>query len=101
MLKTGLKNYDMHGKLSKIFKLLGSCGLIYLLALTSCESDVVKLDRGDRLFIDTTASKEMNRLAPELDKWCTDSSPVLIKKLTDSLVLVREQEILQKSYQGQ
>lgn len=82
----GLKNIKI--------TLLFLCVIICL--STSCGEEGVKIDRADRFFIDTTANKEINKVSVEMDKWCKDSSDFLVKKLTDSLVIVREQEIMQK-----
>ena len=64
---------------------------------TACKQEAVKLNRDDRERIDTLAQKEIIRITPELDRYCHDSASILRKHYVDSLLIVREQEILQKS----
>ena len=64
---------------------------------TACKDEAVKLTRDDREMIDTLAQKEINGITPDLDRYCRDSAPILRKQYVDSLIIVREQEILQKS----
>ncbi len=64
---------------------------------TACKDEAVKLNRDDRDRIDTLAQKEIVRITPELDRYCRDSAAILRKHYVDSLLIVREQEILQKS----
>jgi hypothetical protein len=64
---------------------------------TACKQEAVKLNRDDREMIDTLAQKEIVRITPELDRYCRDSAAILRKHYVDSLLIVREQEILQKS----
>ncbi len=63
---------------------------------TACKQEAVKLTRDDRERIDTLSQKEIVRITPELDGYCRDSAPILRKRYVDSLLIVREQEILQK-----
>ena len=79
--------------------------LIFILTLlafasilpTACKDEAVKLTRDDREMIDTLSQKEIVRITPELDGYCRDSAPILRKHYIDSLLIVREQEILQKT----
>jgi hypothetical protein len=64
---------------------------------TACKEEAVKLTRADRDAIDTLVQKQVVQITPELDRYCRDSSPILRKKYVDSLLLVRQQEILQQS----
>jgi hypothetical protein len=64
---------------------------------TACKEEAVKLTRADRDMIDTLVQKQVTQITPELDRYCRDSSPILRKKYVDSLLLVRQQEILQQS----
>ena len=64
---------------------------------TACKQEAVKLTRDDRERIDTLSQKEIVRITPELDRYCRDSAAILRKHYVDSLLIVREQEILQKS----
>jgi hypothetical protein len=64
---------------------------------TACKEEAVKLTRADRDAIDTIVQKNIVQITPELDRYCRDSSPILRKQYMDSLLLVRQQEILQQS----
>jgi hypothetical protein len=64
---------------------------------TACKEEAVKLTRADRDAIDTIVQKNIVQITPELDRYCRDSSPILRKKYVDSLLIVRQQEILQQS----
>jgi hypothetical protein len=70
---------------------------------SSCNTEGgVKLTPDDRYRIDTLTSRQMAALSTELDTWCKDSTPVFKQHFVDSLVIVREQEILkQTSTMGQ
>ncbi len=76
---------------------------IFLLALSfllfpSCHTEgVVKLTSDDRFRIDTLSSRQTMVLASEMDKWCKDSTPFYQQRFVDSLVIVREQEILKQT----
>lgn len=65
-----------------------------LLLFTACHSEGVKLNGDDRVAIDTLSANAIKSLTIELDKQCKESSDVLRKRLVDSLVAVREQEIM-------
>ncbi len=65
------------------------------LFLVQCgEANAPKIDANMRTQIDTTVSKQMSTLARDLDAYCRDSSAALVDRLRDSLITVREQEIL-------
>lgn len=68
-----------------------------LLFITSCGEKGVKLNADDRLAIDTLSANAIKTLAVELDKNCKDSADVLRKQLVDSLVAVREREIIMQT----
>ena len=76
---------------------------IFLLALSfllfsHCHTEgVVKLTSDDRFRIDTLSSRQTAELASEMDKWCKDSTPFYRQRFVDSLVIVREQEILKQT----
>lgn len=59
-----------------------------------CKTEGVKLDYEDRVVVDTLVTRQIVGLAIEMDKWCKDSSPVLRQRMVDSLMKVREQEIM-------
>jgi hypothetical protein len=69
--------------------------VIYL--FSSCHTEGVKLTPDDRFRIDTLSSSKTSAMASDLDKWCKDSTPVYRQHFVDSLVLVREQEILKQT----
>lgn len=75
----------------------------FILLFSNCNTEgVVKLTSDDRFRIDTLSNRQNNILNPELDKWCKDSTPIYRQHFVDSLVIVREQEILkQTSTMGQ
>jgi hypothetical protein len=64
---------------------------------TACKEEGIKLTRADRDAIDTIVQKNIVQITPELDRYCRDSSPILRKYYLDSLLLVRQREILQQS----
>jgi hypothetical protein len=70
---------------------------IAIILPTACKEEAVKLTRDDRDVIDTIVQKNIRDITPELDRYCRDSAPILRKYYTDSLLKVREQEILQQS----
>jgi hypothetical protein len=80
-------------KILPVFCLL----LTVIFLFAACESEAVKLDRDDRAMIDTLANRQIFAMIPELDKWCKDSTPVLRQRMVDSLMIVREQEILRQT----
>ena len=64
------------------------------LLFSDCHTEGVKLERDDRILIDTLVARRIAVLSVEMDEWCKDSSPILRQKMVDSLMIVREQEIL-------
>jgi predicted small lipoprotein YifL len=72
--------------------------LFLIFALTACNTEgPIKLNTDDRNMIDTVSSRKISLLSVEMDLWCRDSAPVLKQKIIDSLMLVREQEILKQA----
>lgn len=71
--------------------------VIFAAAPTACQQEGVKLSRADRDMIDTIVQKEIVKITPELDAYCRDSASVLRKNYVDSLLIVRQREILQQS----
>ena len=82
--------------MKKIFFLLIALA-IFAATPTACKPEPVKLNRDDRDMIDTIAQKEIIKITPQLDAYCRDSAPILRKYYVDSLLIVREREILQQS----
>lgn len=68
-----------------------------LLFFTACNTEGVKLNANDRFAIDTISANAIKKLTVELDKQCRDSADVLRKQLVDSLVAVREREIIMQT----
>ncbi len=68
-----------------------------LLLFTACHTEGVKLNGDDRIAIDTLSGNAIKSLTIELDKRCKDSSDAIRKLLVDSLVAVREQEIMMQT----
>ncbi|MEY4934193.1 MAG: hypothetical protein RIS64_552 [Bacteroidota bacterium] len=63
----------------------------------SCNSDqTIKIDSAMRRRIDTTTSRQINLLSAQMDAYCRDSSAVLIQRAADSMLAVRQQELLKK-----
>ncbi len=79
--------------MSLAFCLLFFCPLL----ISSCGEETVKLNGNDRVAIDTLSANAIAKLTPELDKRCKDSSDALRKQLVDSLVIVREREIMMQT----
>jgi hypothetical protein len=62
-----------------------------------CNSDqTIKIDSAMRRRIDTTTSRQINSLSIQLDAFCRDSSTVFIQRAADSMLAVRQQELLKK-----
>lgn len=70
---------------------------ILAMVVASCGTEGVKLEPDDRAMIDTLIKRETAVLTVKMDNWCKDSTPILRQKMIDSLMIVREQEILQKT----
>jgi hypothetical protein len=68
-----------------------------LLLFASCGDKGIKLNGNDRVAIDTLSANAIKALTVELDKKCKDSADVLRKQLVDSLVVVREREIIMET----
>ena len=68
-----------------------------LFLFTSCKDEGVKLTADDRVAIDTLSVNAIKSVTPELEKQCKDSADVLRKRLVDSLIIVREQEIMMQA----
>jgi hypothetical protein len=68
-----------------------------IIALNACSTEGVKLEPDDRALIDTLVKREMSIMTVKMDNWCKDSTPILRQKMVDSLLIVREQEIMQKT----
>jgi peroxiredoxin family protein len=73
------------------------CVFLVFYGLTACQSDAVKLNRGDRERIDTTANKLSYDRAKFLDSLCQDSTPVWQQRAIDSLLQIREREIMMQT----
>ena len=69
----------------------------FLFLFTACKDEGVKLTGDDRIAIDTLSANAIKTVTPELEKQCKDSADVLRKRLVDSLVIVREQEIMMQA----
>ncbi|MBL7817389.1 MAG: hypothetical protein JNL70_20450 [Saprospiraceae bacterium] len=82
-----------HSKIHFTFAVLSFC----LLFTASCEEETVKLTANDRVAIDTLSTNAINKLTLELDKQCQDKADSLRKFLVDSLVAVREREIIMQT----
>lgn len=63
----------------------------------ACNTEGVTLTADDRYRIDTTASQQIRLLSLKMDTFCRDSTPFFRQRFVDSLVRVREQEILQQT----
>ena len=70
---------------------------VCILPVSSCDTEGVKLSRDDRYRIDTLTSRQTIELSANLDKICKDSSPIYKQHFIDSLLVVREQEILKQT----
>ena len=73
---------------------------IYLLWLTSflllaCGNSEVKLTPEQRQTVDSTVIKQTEIWRKQIDDYCRDSSETLVQRLSDSLIQVRQQEIMQ------
>ena len=73
--------------------LLAACQLSF----SACNTEGVKLNRADREQIDTLVARQVQTLAGELDKYCRDSSAALRQRYVDSLLVVREREIMMQN----
>jgi predicted small lipoprotein YifL len=81
-----------------IFKKNIIASLLLISALTACNTEgPIKLNTDDRNMIDTLSSRKISLLSLEMDQWCRDSAPILKQRIIDSLMFVREQEILKQT----
>jgi hypothetical protein len=72
--------------------------LVLITTQIACNTEgAIKLNTDDRTKIDTLSAKQISMLSVEMDQWCRDSAPILKQKMIDSLMLVREQEIIRQS----
>lgn len=72
-------------------------GLMLFLPIFGCNTEGGKLTREDRIMIDTISSRQIVQVSVELDKWFKDSSEILVKKGVDSLLILRQQEIINET----
>jgi hypothetical protein len=82
--------------MKKLFFIALCLGILATLP-SACTEEGVKLTRADRDGIDTIAQKQIVQIAPEIDRYCRDSAPILRKYYMDSLLIVRQQEIQQQA----
>jgi hypothetical protein len=82
----------------KVFKKSIFYFFLLVTALIACNTEgAIKLNTDDRTKIDTLSSRQISMLSVEMDQWCRDSAPILKQKMIDSLMLVREQEIMKQT----
>lgn len=77
--------------------IFGGFVIIFTMLIGGCREEGVKLTREDRDMIDTLANRQIVLLTAEYDRWCRDSSLIIRQRMVDSLVIVREQEILKQT----
>jgi hypothetical protein len=71
---------------------------LVVITLIACNTEgAIKLNTDDRNKIDTISARQISMLSVEMDQWCRDSAPILKQKMIDSLMLVREQEIMRQT----
>lgn len=51
-----------------------------------CADEPYRLDARDKLIVDTTANRQMEQFAKEIDMQCKQNFDTQVKKLTDSIV---------------
>jgi hypothetical protein len=82
----------------KVFKKSIVYFFLVVMAQIACNTEgAIKLNTDDRNMIDTMSSRKISMLSVEMDQWCRDSAPLLKQKMIDSLMLVREQEIMKQT----
>jgi hypothetical protein len=82
----------------KVFKKSLLYFLLVLTALIACNTEgAIKLNTDDRNKIDTISARQISLLSVEMDQWCRDSATLMKQKMIDSLMLVREQEIMRQT----
>ena len=77
--------------------------LVFMLALGACsEPPPLKLTLTQRDLVDTLYLRRVNGLGPQLDSACKAQREPELKRLLDSVLLVRrsEEEKLRAKYQG-
>jgi hypothetical protein len=79
------------------FLLKTACLFVLIYALAACDTEGVKLNRGDREHIDTTSSKIIYAMSKQWDSLCLDSTPIWRQRAVDSLLQVREREIMMQT----
>jgi hypothetical protein len=79
------------------FLLKSTAFFIAIYALAACDTEGVKLNRGDREHIDTTSSKIIYAMSKQMDSLCLDSTPIWRQRAVDSLLQVREREIMMQT----
>lgn len=57
-----------------------------LISIVSCADEPYRLDARDKLIVDTTANRQMEQFAKEIDMQCKQNFDTQVKKLTDSIV---------------
>ena len=80
-----------------VFPFTFGVGLMLFLPIFGCNTEGGKLTREDRIMIDTISSRQIVQVSVELDKWFKDSSEILVKKGVDSLMVLRQQEIINET----
>ena len=81
--------------MKKIFLFLPTIACLTL--FSDCNTEGGKLNGNDRVAIDTLSSNIINKLTPELELKCKTQSDSLRKYLVDSLVALREREIIMQT----
>ena len=69
---------------------------VLLLTQTACNTEGVKLTRDDRIAIDTLSQRAIINVTAEVNKYCLDSANTIRQRLVDSLLIVRQQEVVQQ-----
>ena len=78
------------------FKILSVATSLFAMSCGGSETKFMELDRETRFYLDTSASRQINRLAVGLDTACMTRKDELVKKYADSLLQLRRKEIQQK-----
>ncbi len=68
-----------------------------ILLFSACDTEGgVSLSADERFRIDTTSNQQIRLISLKMDTFCRDSTPVFRQRFVDSLMVVREQEILKQ-----
>lgn len=68
-----------------------------ILPYWACDTEGgVVLSADDRFRIDTTTNQQIRLVSLKMDTFCRDSTPIFKQRFVDSLMLLREQEILKQ-----